>query len=179
MSFNFNIFFKEKNIKSIYDFLDNVNKLPYGRNSDRNNIDLVLIENKGTCSSKHALIKKYEDIFSDSEIKLILCIFKMNGINTPKIKDILYKYKLEFIPEAHTYLKINLIDYDITFPFSNKLLVKDYFLFEKEISYEYVISDKIHFHKEYLKEWIKRNNINFSFEEIWEIREECIAELSI
>lgn len=179
MSFNFNIFLKDKNIKSIYDLLDFVNRLPYGRNSFRNNIDLVLIENKGTCSSKHALIKKHEDFYSNSDIKLILCIFKMNGINIPKIKEILNKFKLEYIPEAHTYLKINLIDYDITFPNSSKLLVKDYILFEKEISYEYVINDKVHFHKNYLKDWIKSNNINFSFEEIWEIREECIAELSI
>lgn len=179
MIFNFNHFLKDKNIKSIDDFLDFVNKLPYGRNSDRNNIDLVLIENKGTCSSKHALIKKYEDFFSVSDIKLILCIFKMNGINTPKIKEILNKYNIEYIPEAHTYLKINSIDYDLTFPNSNKLLVKDYILFEKEISYEYIKEDKVNFHKNYLKNWIKSNKINFYFEEIWEIREECIAKLSI
>ena len=41
--------------------LDYIKNLPYGRNSNRTDFSLVFTEHKGTCSSKHALLKQLAD----------------------------------------------------------------------------------------------------------------------
>jgi hypothetical protein len=41
--------------------LEKVKVIPYGRNLNRHDFSLVLSENKGTCSSKHAFLKDFAD----------------------------------------------------------------------------------------------------------------------
>jgi hypothetical protein len=84
----------------------------------------------------------------------------------------------EYIPEAHCYLKINEDSVDITSAESDLKKIKEAILFEQVIVPEQVGEFKVSFHKDYVKKWIKEEKINFSFEEIWDIREECIAFLS-
>jgi hypothetical protein len=36
-------------------------QIPYGRNANRTDFSLVIKENKGTCSSKHAFLKQIAD----------------------------------------------------------------------------------------------------------------------
>ncbi|MFN6341326.1 MAG: hypothetical protein ACK4Y6_02890, partial [Bacteroidota bacterium] len=38
-----------------------VRQLAYGRNADKNNLTSVFTDNCGTCSTKHALLKKLAD----------------------------------------------------------------------------------------------------------------------
>ena len=154
-----------------------VQNLPYGRNANRYQPELVMKESKGTCSSKHAFLKMVADENRHSEVKLILGIFKMNHLNTPGIGNTLVDAKMEFMPEAHCYLKIGRGRFDFTNPESNFSNIETVILLEKEITPQQVAEFKVEFHQSYLKNWLKKNELPYSFEEIWKIREACIKAL--
>ncbi len=158
--------------------LTHVRNLPYGRNAERTNFDLVLQEAKGTCSSKHALLKKLADENKISGVQLILAIYKMNGLNTPGIGEQLSQSGLAYVPEAHCYLKINGKRLDLTNASSDINRLAADILEEQEIAPEQVGQYKIDFHQNYLRKWIEESKIDQSFEEVWSIRESCIAALS-
>ena len=96
------------------ELINKVKNIPYGRNTNRYDFSLVLSENKGTCSSKHALLKDFADKNEIENVKLFIGIFKMDEVNTPKLGDLLSKNNIKYIPEAHCYLKINQIPVDAT-----------------------------------------------------------------
>jgi hypothetical protein len=169
---------KKNGINTWNELTDFVRHLPYGRNSYRTDLSLIIKEQKGTCSSKHALLKKIANLNAIPEVKLILGIYKMNATNTPKIGDVLKKNNLEYLPEAHCYLKINDEQIDFTSSNSDFSSIKNDILLEKEIEPQQVAEFKVKFHKTYLKTWIDENEIPFSFDNIWRLREECIANLS-
>ena len=79
-----------------------VKQIPYGRNSNREDFSLVISENKGTCSSKHAYLKDFADKNNIPNVQLFIGIYKMNEQNT-KIGSILSDNFLDFIPEAHVF----------------------------------------------------------------------------
>lgn len=168
---------QSKGIKSWSDLLEYIWKLPYGRNSNRADFALVLEENKGTCSSKHALLKKIADLNQFGNVKLILGIYKMNESNTPKISSLISDENLEYIPEAHCYLKLNNKRIDITNIDSNINSLRNDIIEELEIEAEQVVNFKVEYHKKFIRKWIEQKNINMSFHEIWTIREACIKRL--
>ncbi len=50
---------------------------------------------------------------------------------------------------------------------------------EKEIAASQSGDQKVTYHKSYLKKWLEQQpNLNLTLEEIWHIRELCIASLS-
>ncbi len=155
-----------------------VQKLPYGRNSNRHQPELVMKEAKGTCSSKHAFLKMVADRNQHNEVKLILGIFKMNHLNTPGIGNILVNAKVDFIPEAHCYLKIGDRRYDFTNSESDISKIQKDILGEKEIKPQSVAEFKVKFHQSFLKNWLKENETPYSFNEIWKLREDCIKALA-
>ena len=155
-----------------------VQSLPYGRNENRKNPRLVLSEMKGTCSSKHALLKILADENQLEGVELVLAIYKMNHMNTPGIGNSLSTNGLDYIPEAHCFLKINGERKDYTSPNSNIDRIKTDILVEHEILPNQVSEYKVHYHKDYIREWLASNQLRFSFEEIWQIREACIFSLS-
>lgn len=55
-----------------------VRQLPYGRNADKNDILCVFADNRGTCSTKHALVKRLADENHIGNIKLMVGMFHMN-----------------------------------------------------------------------------------------------------
>jgi hypothetical protein len=83
---------------------------------------------------------------------------------------------LDYIPEAHNYLKINNQIFDCTTSHSSEINFKNDLIQEIEIQPEQVIQFKIDYHQNFLKNWCQENNQNF--DEIWKIREECISALS-
>ena len=168
---------KSKGIENWSDLIDYIKKLPYGRNQNREDFSLVLKENKGTCSSKHSFLKKIADLNNFDNVKLILGIYRMNHLNTPKIGSIISDNGLDYIPEAHCYLKLNHRRIDITNSNADiENLIND-IIDEIEIEPEQVVTFKINYHKRYLQNWILENEINLDFEKIWEIREQCIKRL--
>ena len=160
------------------ELIEKVKNIPYGRNANRYNFSLVLSENKGTCSSKHAFLKDFADKNEIENVKLYIGIFKMNEVNTPKLGDLLSRNNIEYIPEAHCYLKINQIAVDATTPDSFYDKIKQDIIEEIEIIPNQVSDFKVEYHKAFLKKWITETNQNNTFEEIWKIREQCIAKLS-
>jgi len=156
-----------------------VKNLPYGRTADRANPDLVLTELKGTCSTKHALLKKIAIEQELNNVKLYLCLFKMNGSNTSKLSGILNKYAIKDIPEAHCVLQIENEFIDVTNVTSDYNRLKDDVLELIEIQPEQIGDFKINYHQAYLKKWLKESDSKYSFEEFWSIREKCIKTLSI
>lgn len=155
-----------------------ISKLPYGRTSNREDLSLVFTEQKGTCSSKHALLASIAEENQLNNVSLLLVLFKMNGMNTPKIGSVLYKYNLPYIPEAHTVIQVGDSIVDATSPDANYEALENVVLHSEVINSSQIIDYKVQKHQDYLKDWLQKTTYNFSFEEVWNIREECINALS-
>ncbi|WP_310556697.1 hypothetical protein [Flavobacterium sp.] len=155
-----------------------VKQIPYGRNSNREDLSLVISENKGTCSSKHAYLKDFANKNNIPNVQLIIGIYKMKESNT-KIGTILSEHKIEYIPEAHCYLKIDGETVDVTSKDADFEKLKNDILEEIEIEPYQVADFKVDYHENFIKNWLRETNSKFTFEEIWKIREQCIQKLSI
>ena len=74
-------------------------------------------------------------------------MYRMHNLNTPKIGNMLLENGLEYIPEAHCYLKLNNQRIDITNNSSNiENLICD-IIEEIEIEPEQVNTFKVDYHK--------------------------------
>lgn len=156
-----------------------VKQLGYGRNNDKNNLISVFTDNCGTCSTKHALIKDLAVENNFQELKLIIGIFKMNIKNTPEIAGTFLKHNIDLIPEAHCYLKYEEQIIDLTKINSNPGDFLDDLIEEIEISSNQITDYKVNYHKNFLASWLKNNKkINYKLNEIWNIREQCIQNLT-
>ncbi|GHC65411.1 hypothetical protein [Ulvibacter litoralis] len=169
---------KKNGIKTWNELTDFIKNLPYGRNKNRIDFELVISEKKGTCSSKHAILKRIADLNNIPNINLIVGIYRMNQYNTPKIGNELKDHSIEFIPEAHCYLKINGKRIDLTTRTSEFKKIEKDIIQEKEIKPEQVAEYKIEYHKDYIKHWLINEKMKFSFDQIWKIREKCIENLT-
>ncbi|PVH25218.1 hypothetical protein [Sphingobacterium corticibacter] len=171
--------FLNREIKTFHGACEFIRHLLYGRNSDKSNLLCVFNDNKGTCSTKHAVLKRLTVENNLAGFALMLGIFKMNALNTPKIGSTLFKYGLEYIPEAHTYLKYDQNYFDFTRENAAPEDFLDDLMYEIEIKPDDVHLRKVEIHRDFLQEWLwERPEIPFSLEELWQIREQCIADLS-
>jgi hypothetical protein len=95
--------FKKIGIHGFVDACRYVHQLPYGYNSDRDDILVLFKEGKGSCTTKHAVIATLAK-------ELDLPVFKEVGIYamTEKIvtgtSEILAEFNLPYIPMVHCYL---------------------------------------------------------------------------
>ncbi len=170
---------KAKGIHTWEQFLSYVKNIPYGRNSDRTDFEWVVKENKGTCSSKHALTKQVADLNQMQGVQLIMGIYKMTQSNTEGIGNHLKENGLEYLPEAHCYLKVNGKRIDLTHPTSDIQKIQANIIEEKEIEPFQVGVYKVNFHKAFLRNWREQVGLSLSFDEVWEVRERYIGELAI
>jgi hypothetical protein len=161
---------------TLTELVDYVHNLPYGRNSSRSDFSLVISEGKGTCSSKHALIKSVALENAWDDVELILAMVEMNGENTPKINRMLQNRNIAYFPEAHCYLKVGGQRLDLTFPNNKVFKFEDTVLVERIIQPESVVNFKIDFHISYMKQWCGMHN--YSYDKMWLLREKCINRLS-
>lgn len=155
-----------------------IKKLDYGRNSNPLDFSTVLREQRGSCSTKHAFLKQIAIENNKDRVKLYLGIYMMESKNTPGIGDFLEQYSLDYIPEAHCYLKIENAIQDFTRHLNSEISFESTLLFEEEIQPKQIDSHKREIHQAYLKDWIQRCDIVYSFADIWNIREKCISNLS-
>jgi hypothetical protein len=165
-------------LSSFEELLHFVRHLPYGRTSDRTNPIQVLTELKGTCSSKHALIKMIAHEQGFHNVHLYLGIYKMNRNNTPGIGNTLLEYHLSYLPEAHCYLEIDKKRVDLTNADSTFDRVRKDILDEEEIQPKQIGNYKEKYHKRFLKYWIEQTRVPYDLKDIWAIREMCIRKLS-
>jgi hypothetical protein len=170
---------KSKSINNWSDLIEHIRNLPYGRNENRHDYSLVLKENKGTCSSKHALLMQIAELNNFKNVQLILGIYKMNHINTPGIEKTILENGLEYLPEAHCYLMVNNRRIDLTNRNSEIENLTNDILKEIEIKPEQVVNFKVEYHKNYLMNWINEKGIEMNFDQVWELREKCISKLEV
>jgi hypothetical protein len=171
--------FLKRNISTFENATKFVAKLDYGRNANKNDLKSVFIDNCGTCSTKHALLKQLADENGFEEIKLVIGIFKMNSKNTNEISKTLERNDLEFIPEAHNYLKYKDVIFDFTKVDSKSSDFENELIEELEILPNQISNFKIEYHKSHLQDWLDKNqHIKFDLDELWKIREECIGDLA-
>ena len=106
-------------------------------------------------------------------------VYKMNHINTPKIKHVIESYNLSYLPEAHCYLKYENIVFDYTTGHVNSINFINDLIFETEIEAIQIADYKIALHKKYLEVWLLENpELNYNLNDIWKVREQCINALS-
>src|SRR6218665_3494196 len=89
--------FLKRNIETFHKATEYIQSLHYGRNSNKDKLETIFKDIKGTCSTKHAVLKKLANENEFINIKLILGIFKMKAENTPKISKTLKNYNLDYI----------------------------------------------------------------------------------
>src|SRR5277367_627326 len=75
-----------------------ISRLPYGRNAIVNDPLIVMRERRGTCSTKHAVLRRLA-IEQALDVALVLGIYNMHERNTPGVGPILKKYGLSSLPE--------------------------------------------------------------------------------
>jgi hypothetical protein len=171
--------FLKRNIYTFSEATKYINNLNYGRNENKDDLKTIFDDNCGTCSTKHSILKKLAEENNENDIKLILGIFKMNASNTYEIKETLERNKLEYIPEAHNYLKYENTIYDFTKIGSKPSDFENDLLEEIEILPNQITIFKVEYHKKFLQNWLnKNNNIKLNLIELWKIREECIQNLT-
>ncbi|MSQ47602.1 MAG: hypothetical protein EXR78_04305 [Deltaproteobacteria bacterium] len=153
--------------------------LPYGRNTNRADFRLVLDEERGTCSTKHALLA---ELSHEQQILVVLTlgIYAMHERNTPGVGGILEKYGLSCLPEAHCYLTYAGRRIDITRSGVESTEPITRFFHEEAITPAGIGAYKVEVHQHYVRTWLvnERGVAGRTFAEIWKIREECIAALA-
>ena len=156
---------------------DHIKNLPYGRTLKKELL-AVLDENKGTCSTKHALAVQIAKEQGWNNIDLVLVMYKMNSDNTPGTAEVLNESELVYLPEAHCVIRHGDVMVDLT---------------TTESSYEAIISDilqtqviepgqigawKVNYHKRFLANWLIEGCIDMTLDQAWKLREQCIMAIS-
>ena len=152
----------------------------YGRNMNAESTIAVIREKCGTCSSKHRFLAAVAKE-NRTNVYLILSLYIMNEENTPGVGVVLDEYGLESIPEAHCYLRHNNQDFDLTVPpGESRAQVEREYLNVRIVDPDELTFIKKNYHKSYIAEWVgKIRGGKFTADEIWRIREQCIAALSM
>ncbi|MBI3327868.1 MAG: hypothetical protein HYZ81_14350 [Nitrospinae bacterium] len=155
-------------------------ELPYGRTADRADFRAVLREGRGTCSTKHALLAA---LAQEQELAVVLTlgVYEMHERNTPGVGVVLARYGLASIPEAHCYLTYEGTRIDITRSDTDPTEPITRFLHEEAIVPEQIGDYKVMLHRQYIRDWVANHAEvvgGRSFEEVWRIREACIAALA-
>lgn len=168
--------FRSLNLTTFSEAANYIQTLPYKRNPDKTDKLSVLKDQGGTCSTKHAVLKRLADENKHPEIKLMLGIFGMKASYSEKLIAVFEKYRIDEMPEAHNYLRFNGKVEDFTArnckEFENELIV------EVEIQPEQITDFKVSYHKEFLRKYLEENShIPYSLDEFWIIREACIEAL--
>lgn len=184
MEFNFEItstrkvsaHFRDLNLRTFADAADYIKNLPYKRNIDKTDELSVLKDQGGTCSTKHAVLKRLADENNYGEVKLMLGIFSMKASYSEKLLPVFEKYGIVEMPEAHNYLRIKGKAKDFTAKnckeFETELII------ETEIQPEQITEFKVNYHKNFLQKYLEKNpQIPYDLDEFWKIREECIEAL--
>ena len=169
----------KKGIHSFHEACRFVSELPYKRVANRGDLASILIENGGTCSSKHGFLAQVCLENECQTIELIAGGFLMSGETHPVIAAILSNHNLVSIPEMHCYFRYKGERFDFTSPQANFEKIASKIVREQWIEPHQVGDWKVKIHKSYLESWLERNpQIHYTLEQLWGIREKCIEEFS-
>lgn len=154
--------------------------LPYGRTGDRADFRGVLREGRGTCSTKHALLAA---LAHEQRLPVVLTlgIYLMHERNTPGVGAVLTPHGMAAIPEAHCYLTYDGRRVDVTRTGAEPSEPIAEFFHEEAIVPAQIGDHKVAVHRAFLLTWVaERPDLagGRSFEDVWRIREACIAALA-
>ncbi len=170
--------FIENNINDFEQAIEFILNLPYGRNANKDDFSTIFADGCATCGTKHAILKQLADENNFTDLKLILGLVKMSASTTPEVAATLARHDLTYIPEAHNYLKYEGAIFDFTKPNFTVTHNTGNILEEIEILPNQISAYKVAYHKNYLDRWLEENKeINFTLDEIWTVREQCIMDL--
>jgi hypothetical protein len=165
-------------IKSFHEAIEWIHQLPYGRNTNRADYLSIFDEFRGTCSTKHAVLAALADEHhQEVQLKMVICKLDQNVDKT--VGKLLLQLKVPYFPEAHCYIKCNKGALDLTFP-DQDVVPRVSVLKEYDISPKDIGDKKVSIHHEYIKFWMKDSMFSqqYSFDEVWELRERWIQSLS-
>lgn len=155
-----------------------IQETPYGR-PHTPALHSLFEERRGTCSSKHALLAA---IGREMEWPLILelGIYAMDEANTPGVGQVLDRHGLKALPEAHCFVNFEGKDYDLTRSVAAAEPIHS-FLLRKSIQPEDIFDFKKGLHRSFMETWrLQYPDIagRYTADELWRIRESCIAALA-
>jgi hypothetical protein len=131
----------------------------------------------GTCSSKHAVLAQLALENNHPEIELCIGIYLMSAKTNPQVEPILSATGLTEIPDAHAYLRIGKERLDFTSKHIQIKTIEPFIVREQRCDPVQMTDWKPMIHKNYLSSWLKRKQLPYSENELWEIREACIRSL--
>jgi hypothetical protein len=82
---------------------DHVHRMPYGYNSDRDDLMILFKEEKGTCTTKHAVIGTLA-VELDLPVFKAIAVYAMTESIVTGTDTILEKYRLPYVPMVHCFL---------------------------------------------------------------------------
>jgi hypothetical protein len=95
--------FLRRGITRFKDACRYVHQLPYGYNSDREDLFILFREGRGSCTTKHAVIATLAEELALPIVKKI-GIYGMTEDLVTGTSDILEKFKLPYVPMVHCFL---------------------------------------------------------------------------
>ncbi|MCG9731861.1 hypothetical protein L1D44_18900 [Shewanella sp. Isolate13] len=164
--------FKLKGVSTFHEACDFIWRLPYGRTNHQDLI-AVLSERKGTCSSKHRLLKALVDELDIEGVELKIGIYLMHESNTPGVGSVMNLSEFDSIPEAHCYLHYDNRRIDLT---RSDVVASESisnFLVEVTVEAETLPEFKEPFHYQYIVDKYGDERAKA----VWACREQCIAAL--
>jgi hypothetical protein len=136
---------------------------------------LVITEQKGTCSSKHALLIELAEENAVTDVELIAGIFLMSPETHPQLTDFFADKPYTSLPECHCYLRFKGQRYDFTDTTNAMERIASKIVREQRIEPNQVRDWKVVIHKDYLQRWLNRQPaLNLTLEEVWTQREAAI-----
>ena len=105
--------FLELGIKTFKDACYYVHELEYGYNSNYDDKMIFFKENKGSCTTKHAVIAGLAEELSIPLHKKV-CVYKFTEEITTGAEVILEKYDVPYVPMVHCFLEYHNYHFDLT-----------------------------------------------------------------
>ncbi len=165
----------QEGVMSFHEALNFALKLPYKRISDLDNLALVVLEKRGTCSSKHGFLAAVAQENNHPEIRLEMGYFRCKFEKIPALKRSFENFPIDHIVEAHVYLKYKSHIIDVTSSaFDAQLLLSPSDLIESQPLLPHEAgSIKQLLHQNYFKMWCNQNKIDFT--RAWDLRGQIIS----
>jgi hypothetical protein len=105
--------FLSLDINTFQDACRYVHQLPYGYNSNKDDVMVLFKEKMGTCTTKHMVIATLAREMHLPVTKTI-CIYAMTEEIVTGTDDILNKYDLPYVPMIHCFLEFDQYRVDLT-----------------------------------------------------------------
>lgn len=169
--------FLELGIQSLHEACRYVHELPYGYNSDRDDLMILFKEKMGSCTTKHAVMATLA-LESDLPIEKSIGIYAMTEEIVAGTGKILDKYRLPYVPMVHCFLVYGHHRVDLTEGNHNgkKRPVEDFLYTEKVIANISAKDEYVLYRKALTDHILKREElIGIDVKRILHAREEAIT----